>query len=244
MRGVINKSDIPVVIFVGGYGSRLKEKTLYKPKPMVEVGGVPLLWHIMKIYSHYGFNKFILTLGYKGDYIRDYLKGKGKKIFSEFEIDLVETGLETPTGGRLLKVTTHIKSDVFMCTYGDGVSNININALLAYHMSKKGEIGTLTGVRVPHKFGIITFTKDGNLESYRKGHLMSDYVFAGFMVLNKEFLNYLTEDMMIEDPFNNLGKDGKMAVYLHEGYFGAVDTFKELVDLNKAWDTDPKWKVW
>jgi glucose-1-phosphate cytidylyltransferase len=243
MKKPVNK-DIPTVIFVGGYGSRLKEETADKPKPMVAVGGVPILWHIMKIYSHFGFNKFILTLGYKGDYIREFLNNDKERLFSKFDIDLVETGSETPTGGRLLKVASHIKTNTFFCTYGDGVADVDLNALLKYHLSYRGIVGTLTGTRVPHKFGILSFAKNGKLKSYQKGHLMDEYILAGFMVFNKKFLNFLTEDMMVEDPFNNLGKDKKMAVYPNNGYFGAIDTFKDLIDLNKAWDTNPKWKVW
>src|SRR3989338_732394 len=154
MKNNENKSQIPVVIFVGGYGSRLKEETQYKPKPMVEVGGYPILWHIMKIYAHHKFMKFILPLGYKGDYITTFIN-EHPKLFNDFEITSIDTGLETPTGGRLLKVADQIKTDTFMCTYGDGVSDVDISALYDYHNTFTDIVGTITAVKVPHRFGII-----------------------------------------------------------------------------------------
>jgi len=245
MKNDINeKKNIPVVLFVGGTGSRIREETASKPKPMIEVGGIPLLWHVMKIYKHYGFNKFILPLGYKGDYIRNYLANDKKGLFSEFEIVLVETGVDTKTGGRLLKAAKHIKNDIFMCTYGDGVSDVNLNSVLKHHYSLKSVVGTITGVSVPHKFGIISHTKKGILKSYRKGHLMKEPINAGFMVLHKNFLKYLRNDQEVEEPFNILAENKKMGVYYHKGNFGAIDTYKDLEDLNRIWANKPFWRVW
>lgn len=237
-------SDIPVVIFCGGQGSRIKEETIDKPKPMINVGGFPILWHIMKIYKHHGYNKFILTLGYKGDYIRDFLKRAEDNIFNEFDITLAETGLDTATGGRLLRCADLIKTDTFMTTYGDGVSDVDINAVLKHHQSFDDIVGTLTGVYIPHKFGIVSYGDDGRMTSYKKGHLMSEPIHSGFMVFNKQFLDHLTDEMFVEDPFDDLAKKGKFSVYSHKGYFGAVDTYKDLETLNDAWNNNPKWKVW
>lgn len=235
---------MPVVIFCGGYGSRIREETIDKPKPMINVGGYPILWHLMKIYKHYGFNKFILTLGYKGDYIRDFLKYDKKRMFSEFDITCVETGNDTATGGRLLRCGDYINSDQFMCTYGDGLSNVNLKKLLKHHRSFSDLVGTITGVRVPHKFGIVSYGKDSKLKNYQKGHLMKESINAGFMVLEKKYLNYLRDDMQVEDPFNLLAKKKKISVYDHNGFFGAIDTYKDLEVLNDKWAKSPRWKVW
>ena len=241
---VDKRLNIPVILFVGGTGSRIREETATKPKPMVEIGEFPLLWHVMKIYKYYGFNKFILTLGYKGEYIRNYLANDKRGLFSGFEIVLVETGVDTKTGGRLLKAAKQIKSDIFLCTYGDGVSDVNLNAVLKHHYNLKSVIGTITSVNVPHKFGIISHTKKGILKSYRKGHLMNDPINAGFMVLTKEYLKYLKSNQEVEEPFDKLAKNRKMGVYYHRGKFGAIDTYKDLEDLNKIWANKPFWKVW
>jgi len=237
-------SNMPVVIFCGGMGSRIREETIDKPKPMINVGGKPILWHIMKMYKHHGFNDFILTLGYKGDYIRDFLKSSHGEIFEPFKITLAETGVDTPTGGRLLRSADFIKTDTFLCTYGDGFSDVDLNKVLDFH-NNRDLVATLTSVCVPHKFGIISFSKEGHLKSYRKGHLMKDPINAGFFVFTKKYFDYLTDDMMIENPFNAVAKDKKFGVYFHDGYFGAVDTYKDLEDLNDLWNNkNPPWKVW
>ncbi len=235
--------DIPVVIFCGGTGSRMREKTMFKPKPMIEVGGRPLLWHIMKIYSHYGFNKFIVTLGYRGDYIQRYFKKDPKRLFANFNVILAETGKDTPTGGRLLRVSRYIKTDTFMCTYGDGVTDLNLKRLLSFHL-QSGEMGTLTGVHIPHRFGILECRKDGKLLGYQKNHPMEETVFGGFMVFQKQFLDYLEDSMMIEDPFNGLAKKGKLVVYDHRGYWFGVDTVKDLKTINEDWRFKHPWAVW
>lgn len=244
---LLTKESIPVVLFVGGLGSRLREETYNKPKPMVEVGNLPLVWHVMKIYRHYGFNRFILTLGYKGEYIREYLAGPKGRYFSQFSIELVETGSDTPTGGRLLKVAPYLNNETFMATYGDGVSDINIQDLMQFHNKKKREmgiIGTITGVHLNHNFGIIEATDDGQLLSYRKNHPMREIVNGGFMVLEKEYLSNLKEEQFIEEPFNQLSHSGKLAMYDYRGFWGAVDTHRDLEIMNEQWQKDPKWKVW
>lgn len=236
--------NMPVVIFCGGYGSRIREETTDKPKPMINIGKFPVLWHIMKIYSHYGFNNFILTLGYKGDYVRDYLKRANGKIFSKFNITCVDTGESTKTGGRLKLCEKYLGNKNFFCTYGDGVSDINLIDLLKFHNSFKNISGTITGVKIPHKFGIISYNKKGKLKKYQKGHLMNEPINAGFMVLEREYLDYLNLESEVEEPFNVLAQKNKMAVFNHDGFFGAFDTYRDLKDLNDQWEKSPKWKVW
>jgi len=238
----LSVSDLPVVLFCGGSGARLREETHNKPKPMVDVGGKPLLWHVIKIYRHYGFRKFILTLGHKGEYVKEYFSKDSS--LSDCDINMVDTGESTPTGGRLLKCAQYIDTDLFMCNYGDGVSDLNVLDVLESHRRQSGLVGTITGVRVPHKWGIISFSQDGKLKSYSKGHLMNEPINAGFMVFSRQFLEYLDLNMMVEDPFNRLGSEGKLAVHFHNGYFFAVDTYRDLEELNQTWENKPPWKVW
>lgn len=231
-----------MVIFCGGAGSRMREITLDRPKPMVEVGYRPLIWHIMKIYQHYGFNNFILTLGYRGSYIRRFIN-KNNGLFKEFNVIMAETGENTTTGGRLLKSAKYVKTEHFMCTYGDGVSNVNIRKLLDFHLKSK-VLGTVTGVRVPHRLGIIETGSNGKMISYEKGQMMKEIVHGGFMVFNRKYLNYLEESDEVECPFNYLAKRGKMNVYYHRGFWGAVDTYKDLSVINNLWNNGRPWKVW
>ena len=255
---------IPVVIFCGGQGTRMKEETEFRPKPMVTLGGKPILWHIMKIYSHYGFNNFIIALGYKGDYIKNYFLNQeylendfqintktGKKILhkntrrkkDEFNITFVDTGLETPTGDRLIKVKKYLKSDVFMVTYGDGISDINISDLLNFHKKKKS-IGTVTGVHPKSKWGIIVSDKNGIVKRFQEKPRFNQYTNGGFMVFTKRVFEYLKKGDMIHDAFPGLAKNGQLTVYLHEGYWGAMDTYQDVEEMNKQWKKDPLWKVW
>ncbi len=232
----------------------MKEETEFRPKPMVTLGGTPIIWHIMKIYSHYGFNNFIIALGYKGDYIKDYFQintKTGKKILhkntrrkkDEFNITFVDTGLETPTGDRLIKVKKYLKSDVFMVTYGDGISDINISDLLNFHKKKKS-IGTVTGVHPKSKWGIIVSDKNGIVKRFQEKPRFNQYTNGGFMVFTKRVFEYLKKGDMIHDAFPGLAKNGQLTVYLHEGYWGAMDTYQDVEEMNKQWKKDPLWKVW
>jgi len=255
---------IPVVIFSGGQGTRMKEETEFRPKPMVTVGGMPILWHIMKIYSHYGFNDFIITLGYKGDYIKDYFinqeyfihdfaintKTGEKEIYrdnrrakDDFNITFVDTGLESLTGERLLRVKKYIDSDLFMVTYGDGVSDIDINNLIEYHKSKK-VIGTITGVHPKSKWGLVVADKNNIVEKFEQKPKLNQYVNGGFMVFDKKFFDYLKPKEVIETVLDRLVLERKLAVYIHDGYWAAMDTYQDMEELNKLWRKDPKWKVW
>lgn len=255
---------IPVIIFCGGQGTRMKEETEFRPKPMVTVGGKPILWHIMKIYAHYGYNKFIIALGYKGNYIKEYflneeyfthdltintltgnknIHRKSKGNHDNFSITFVDTGLETLTGERLLRVKNYIKSDKFMVTYGDGVGNIDIPKLISFH-DKKNMIGTITGVHPKSKWGLVISDKNNIVKSFEQKPQLNQYVNGGFMVFNQKFFEYLAANETIEDAFNRLIKKKELGLYIHNGYWSAMDTYQDVEYLNKQWENKPKWKIW
>ncbi len=243
----------------------MREETEFKPKPMVEIGGLPILAHIMKIYSHFGFNDFILPLGYKGEMIKEYFLRK--KYFNSdfafntmgtdvvefydreelqndnFNIIFSETGLETPHGERLMKVKKYIKGDTFMVTYGDGVADIDIKALLEFHRKKKAVI-TITGVHPNSRWGLVNADKTGTVTSFAQKPLLFDYVNGGFMVVQKEFFNYLKQGDFIEDAFARVIPKKKVALYKHEGFWYGMDTYRDYEILNDLWVKNPKWKVW
>lgn len=255
---------IPVVIFCGGQGTRMKEETEFRPKPMVSVGRKPILWHVMKIYSHWGYNDFILTLGYKGDYIKDFFinqeyfandfiintKTGEKRLFKDgrrnrdnFNITFVDTGLETLTGERLLRVKKYIDSDLFMVTYGDGVSDIDINNLIKYHKNKK-VIGTITGVHPKSKWGLVIADKNNIVKRFQQKPKLNQYVNGGFMVFSKKLFEYLAPRETIEEVLDKLVSEKQLSVYIHDGFWSAMDTYQDLEEMNKLWKKDPKWKVW
>jgi glucose-1-phosphate cytidylyltransferase len=264
-------NGMKVVILCGGEGTRMKEETEFKPKPLVEVGGKPVLWHIMKIYSHYGFNEFILTLGYKGNMIKDYflnerafsndftLDTKDQKISyhnknnDDFVITFVDTGLKALTGERVRLVKDYIDGEDFMLTYGDGVADIDINELLAFH-KKQGTLGTLTGVRPSIKYGIVQHDeKNGKIQSFKQNlvgknklHInQHDFMInGGFMVFKKSFIDKIKPDSMVEEAFLPLTDSGQMSLYDHKGKWKAMDTYKEVEEKNEYWQKDPFWKIW
>ena len=256
------------IILSGGFGTRLKEETEFKPKPMVFVGDKPILWHIMKIYSHHGFNDFIVALGYKGETIKDYFINhkhlahdftiniksgqttfhrKRSKSTDNFRITFVDTGLETLTGERVLRVKNHIKEQQFMVTYGDGVSDINIKEVVKFHNTQRGKhgcIGTVTGVHPRSRWGLVKTNKNNLVVEFRQKPILNEYVNGGFMVFEREFLNYLKEGMMIEGALEQLAAEGKLGLYFHNGFWHAMDTYKDVEDLNKMWEGEPEWKIW
>lgn len=252
-----------VVILCGGMGTRLKEETEFKPKPLVEIGGRPILWHIMKIYSCYGFNDFILCLGYKGNMIKEYflnyeamnnnftinLKSKKQMLYhdthsDDWNVTLVDTGTDTNTGGRIKRIEKFIKEDAFMVTYGDGVANINIKELLKFH-KKHGKMATLTGLHPTSKYGV--FQNNGHLVSkFKEKPKMDDLVSGGFFVFNKEFFNYIEPNSVLEkEPMEALTQQGELAVYVHDGFWQCMDTHKDAMTLNEMWtDKAALWKSW
>jgi glucose-1-phosphate cytidylyltransferase len=257
-----------VVILCGGKGTRLHEETEFKPKPLVQIGGMPILWHIMKIYSSYGFRDFILCLGYKGSMIKDFflhyeeltndftlnLRSLDSRIhyhntekLEDWNITFVDTGLETQTGGRIARIKDLIKDDDdFFLTYGDGLSNVDINALLNYHY-EKNRVLTLTGVHPPSPFGIIT-VKDGIVTSFKEKPKLEGFVNGGFFVCSKRMFDYISTDVNCifeEKPMKRLTKEGQLAVYEHTDFWQAMDTQKHVNELNKIWDSGKApWKIW
>lgn len=256
-----------VVIFAGGLGTRISEETDTRPKPMVEIGGRPILWHIMKIYNHFGFNEFVICLGYKGNVIKEYFMNyflhnaditidtATNKIemhnagTEAFKITLVETGAETKTAGRLQQVQKYIGNDDFMLTYGDGVADIDIKALLAFHQSHN-KVATVTAVSLEARFGGMDIGADGNVVAFReKAKDENKWINAGFFVLRPAVFNYLKGDMtqvMWEDtPLENLAADQQLAAYRHRGFWKPMDALRDKLELEKLWQSgQAKWKLW
>lgn len=257
-----------VIILCGGMGSRLREETEYKPKPMVEIGGKPILWHIMKHYSYYGHKEFILALGYKGDYIRNYflnfykynsdftvdLEDSGKielhssSIKEDWKITLVETGLESMTGYRAKLCSKYITEENFMLTYGDAVSTVDINKLIHFHMSQK-TIGTVTGVYPPSRFGDLVI--DGSYVQQFKQQLKDvnnqSPINGGYFVFKREFFEHIPDNPEINienEPMDSIVSKKELSIYEHEGFWQCMDTYRDNQKLEKMWQENPIWKIW
>jgi len=264
----IEKKDVPIVILCGGKGLRLREETELKPKPLIEIGGKPILWHIMKIYSTHGFNNFILCLGYKGHLIKEYflnyefmssdfriqLDPKGKKIqlLSNCEevgwkITLADTGEESMTGARLKKVEKYIKGEVFGVTYGDGVANIDLEKVFQFHLEHK-KIGTITGVNPSSRFGELVVKGNRVTVFNEKPQVAGSYINGGFFFFNRRFFSYLFEEescTLEREPLEKLAKDGELMVYRHHGFWQCMDTYRDLELLNRLWKSNKaEWKIW
>jgi len=260
------KTRPPVVILCGGRGTRLKEETEWRPKPLVSIGDEPILWHIMKIYAYYGFTDFILCLGYKGEMIRDYflnydlkhsdirLQLGSKKITKltdrnpeeNWSITLANTGLETMTGGRLKRVSRYIHSNSFLLTYGDGVTNLNIREVFEFHQ-QKGKLATVTAVRPSSRYGELSI-REGLVEAFvEKPQTHEGWISGGFFVMNRQVLDLIPGDETVleSDPMQNLAREGELAVYQHDGFWQSMDTYREMELLNVLWrGGEAPWKVW
>lgn len=255
------------VILAGGLGTRLSEETVVKPKPMVEIGGKPILWHIMKIYSHYGINDFIICLGYKGYMIKEYFANyylhqsdvtfdmKNDKMMihnnhcEPWSVTLVDTGEDSMTGGRLKRVRKYVDDETFCFTYGDGVSNVNINDLIEFHNSNKknGIAATLTAVNPPARFGMLELNCVKVLDFKEKPQTESGWINGGFFVLEPEVFNFIEDDSTIweREPIMRLVQEGKMAAFKHTGFWQPMDTLREKRLLEELWDSGQSpWKVW
>ena len=256
-----------VVIFCGGFGTRFKEETEARPKPMITVGGKPILWHIMKLYSHYGFREFILCAGYKCDVIKDYFYhyhmhnsdftvtlGQEETIEfhdpieEDWKVTVADTGLNTLKGGRLKKVEKYIDEDTFMLTYGDGIADIDLNRLLQFHRNH-GKIATVTGVYPPSLFGEISADETGFVRSFsEKPQTSTGLINGGFFVLNRKIFDYLTDDPQCDfekGPLEEVVKDGELMVYRHDGHWSCMDTQRDNAYLNKLWESGNSFlKVW
>ena len=253
-----------VVILAGGFGTRLSEETSLKPKPMVEIGGKPILWHIMKIYAHYGFNDFIICLGYKGYYIKEWFSNyylhnsdvtfdlscntiEYHKNYSEhWKVTLVDTGIRTMTGGRIKRIREYIGDETFLATYGDGVGDIDIPALVKFHRDY-GKYATLTACIPEGRFGALKF--DDNLVTAfsEKTDTQDNWINAGFFVLEPQVFDYIAGDEMPfeKDPLANLALDGQLVAYKHEGFWKPMDKLVDKNKLNDMWETDKAlWNVW
>ena len=254
-----------VVILAGGLGTRLSEETGIKPKPMVEIGGMPILWHIMKIYSVYGFNDFVICLGYKGYLIKEFfanyflhrsdvtidLVENSVKVHDSqaepWKITLVDTGAETMTGGRIKRVQKYIGNEPFLLTYGDGVSNVNITRLLECH-KKQGKYCTVTAVQPAGKFGALIIDNYGIVDSFQekpKGD--KNWINGGFFICEPQVFDYITGDETFweRDPMENLAKQNQLAAYQYEGFWRPMDTLRDKQELEEMWNTgNSPWKIW
>ena len=257
-----------VVILCGGKGTRIREETEFRPKPMVEIGHKPILWHIMKIYGAYGFNDFVLCLGYKGEMIKEYFLnyeimnsdftielGSNRKhiqvhdshVKDTWNVTLADTGTSSMTGARLKQIEPYIETDNFMMTYGDGVANIDLDKLLEFHVSHK-KIATITGVRPPSRFGELVTQGSTVTEFSEKPQIREGYINGGFFVLNRKVFNYLSEDegcIFEREPLEKLANDDQLRVFFHNDYWHCMDTLRDLDILEKEWHKEnPSWKVW
>jgi glucose-1-phosphate cytidylyltransferase len=234
---------LKAVILAGGYGTRISEESHLKPKPMIEIGGMPLLWHIMKIYSHYGINEFVICCGYKGDMIKEYFS---KFDFPLWNVQLVDTGLDTMTGGRIKRIQNHI-DDTFCVTYGDGVSDVNINDLILFHKEKKS-LATLTAIHPPERFGVLELSGNNVVEFHEKHQGESSWINGGFFVFEKEIFDYIKNGdstTLERTPFETLAKEKKLTAFKHEGFWHPMDTLRDKKHLENLWTSNKApWKKW
>ena len=254
-----------VVILAGGFGTRITEESHLKPKPMIEIGEQPILWHIMKYYSQFGFNDFVICLGYKQyvvkEYFADYflhtsditfdLANNKMEVHNNYaepwKVTLVDTGLHTMTGGRIKRIQNHIKDEPFMLTYGDGLSNVDLKKLLEFHQSH-GKIGTLTTVNIGQAKGVLTIDESNTIRSFReKNENDGAIINGGFMVMNPEIFDYIEGDSTVfeKEPLQKLAQDGHLMSFYHDGFWQCMDTQREKMKLEKLWETKKApWKVW
>jgi len=256
-----------IVIFAGGLGTRISEETTTKPKPMVEIGGKPVLWHLMKYYNSFGFDDFIVCLGYKGYIIKEYfmnyflhnsditvdLKNNHTEIlgtYSEtFKVTLVETGLDTKTAGRLKRVQKYIGNEDFMLTYGDGLCDVDLKELYNFH-KQHGKIATVTAVQLEARFGGMELGSDGSVEAFReKAKDENKWINGGFFVLKPEIFKYLENDMdqmmWEDDPLEQLTADQQLVAFRHTGFWKCMDALRDKMELEHLWQTsNAKWKIW
>jgi len=257
---------LKVVILCGGLGTRLREETEFRPKPMVEVGGRPILWHIMKTYAHYGYREFVLCLGYRGNTIKDYFLNyeamnndfsiclgqtshiRYHNVHTEqgFGVTLADTGANTMTGGRIQKIRKYLDGESFLLTYGDGLSDVDIRGLVEFHRSH-GKIATVTTVPPISRFGMMDVNRDDCVESFIEKPRTDGWMSAGFFALNRGVFDYLGGDDCIfeREPLERLAAEGQLMAYRHDGFFYAMDTYREYQQLNDLWTAgNAPWRVW
>jgi glucose-1-phosphate cytidylyltransferase len=257
-----------LVILAGGMGLRLREETERIPKPLVQIGEQPMIWHVMKLYRHYGLRDFVVCLGYKGWLLKEYflryrehvcdftLSGDSdhKPVFhnaaataEDWKTTFAETGLRTATGARLKQVAKYVTNETFMCTYGDGIGAVDIEALLDFHYGQ-GRIGTVTGVRPQSRYGEMRVDGDRAVEFNEKPTLAEGYVSGGFFVFQREFFDWLNDDPDLffeREPMQKLAREGELGVYRHDGFWMGMDTYRDFTELNELWESgEHPWKVW
>jgi glucose-1-phosphate cytidylyltransferase len=255
-----------IVILCGGVGTRLREETEFRPKPLVDVGGRPILWHIMKLYAHYGFHDFVLCLGYRGNMIKEYFLnyeamnndfticlGQKSQIQyndhhaeQDFRVTLAETGIDTMTGGRVKRVGKYVSDDCFMVTYGDGVGDVDICKALAFH-KRHGKLATVTTFRPVSRFGILNITASSRVMNFIEKPKGDAWASAGFFIFQRKVFDYLGgDDCILEhEPLEHLAADGELMAYHHDGFFYAMDTYREYQVLNDLWKSgQAPWKIW
>lgn len=255
-----------VVLLAGGLGTRISEESHLKPKPMIEIGGKPILWHIMKEYSHYGFNDFVICAGYKQHVIKEYFANyylHNSDITFDFTSDnkmtvhsneaepwkvtIVDTGLNTMTGGRVKRIKNYIGNETFMLTYGDGVSDINIKELFEYH-KQHGKIATMTAIKISQRFGILDIEKDGTISSFREKSIADgDRINAGYMVLEPSIFDYIEGDSTVfeQKPLETLAEESQLMAYKYNGFWQCMDTKREMDMLEEMWASNKApWKSW
>lgn len=257
--------DLTAVILAGGLGTRLREETEYKPKPMVEIGGKPIIWHIMKNLSTQGVNKFVICTGYKSQSIKDYfmnykanssdlkitfgqepkIEYLTEEISNDWEVSIVYTGELTPTGGRLFKVGSFIQTDHLLCVYGDGLSNISLRDLIVSH-ENSGRPATVTAVQPVSRFGVLDVDNSGEVKSFKEKPRLDGWINAGYFIFHKDFVSTLNNDSTLEtEPLFELAASGNLNAYKHEGFWQPMDTYRESSLLNELWDNGaPPWKIW
>lgn len=257
-----------VILLAGGQGTRLREETEFRPKPLVEVGGRPVLWHIMKLYAHYGHRDFVVCLGYRGNMIKEYFLNyeamnndlticlgeqnhamtfHGAHDEQDYRVTLASTGLDAMTGSRVKQVERYVDDDTFMVTYGDGVSDIDIDALLRFHRAH-GKIATLSSVKPHSRFGVLQLDDRSFVQSFSEKPQAEGWVNAGYFVFNRRIFDYLRVDLdciLEREPLEQLAREGQLAAYQHEGFWFAMDTYREYQILNDLWSSGKApWAVW
>lgn len=253
------------VLLAGGLGTRMREETEYRPKPMVPIGNQPIIWHIMKTFAHFSHKDFIVCTGYKGELLRDYFRnfetmntdftiriGSNGSVISHGELEedgwsvtVSDTGATTQTGGRLNKVRKYLSDETFMCTYGDGVADIDIGKLLKFHKSH-GKLATLTTVQPVSRFGVLDIRLDGSVEKFREKPDSDGWINAGYFVFEPGIFDYLDNDCVLEQrPLSQLAEDSELMAYRHDGFWQPMDTYRESLMLNELWNSgSAPWRIW
>jgi glucose-1-phosphate cytidylyltransferase len=257
---------VKVVILCGGLGTRLREETEFRPKPLIEIGGRPILWHIMKIYARHGFRDFVLCLGYRGQMIKEYFLNyeamnndfticlgrqhrvthHGAHSEQDFSVTLAETGAVTMTGGRIKRIKKYVDGDTFLVTYGDGVADLDVGAVVDFHRSH-GRLATVTTINPSSRFGMLDLDEEGFVREFSEKPLIQGWVNAGFFVFDRRVFDYLGDDDCIleREPLERLAAEGQLMAFRHTGFFYTMDTYREYEYLNELWaSARAPWKVW